>query len=196
METSCPDLGIACCNMEEKVNVGEKLSEGYLKAILIIEVLGRPPEHVTEALKKIFVVMKTDKNLIILEKKAYKPKRAKNARDLFTSFMEIEILAKGLVGLYEICLDYMPSSIEIIEPSDLKMSLPQANSAINEFAGRLHKHNEISNKLVAENQILRQKLQDLLHGRIIIENEEVKTELGKKEDEASGESAEEITDKK
>jgi len=135
--------------------------------------------------------MRTDKNLIILDKKAYKPKRAKNARDLFTSFMEVEVLVKGLVGLFEVCLDYMPSSIEIIEPSDLKMSLSQANSAINEFAGRLHKHNEVSNKLVAENQILRQKLQDLLQGRVIIEQEDVKTELGKK-DEDAGES----TDKK
>ena len=173
--------------MEEKVDVREKINEGYLKVVLIIEVLGRPAEHVTDALKKILAVMKSDKNLIILEKKAYKPKRAKNARDLFTSFMEIEALAKGMRGLYDICLDYMPSSIEIIEPSELRMNLHQANSVVNEFVGRLHKHNEVSNKLASENQILRAKLQEAFRGRVIIENEGLKTEFGKKEDSVPGE---------
>jgi len=168
-------------------DVREKINEGYLKVILIIEVLGRPAEHVTDALKKILAVMKSDKNLIILEKKAYKPKRAKNARDLFTSFMEIEALAKGMRGLYDICLDYMPSSIEIIEPSELRMNLHQANSVVNEFVGRLHKHNEVSNKLASENQILRAKLQEAFRGRVIIENEGLKTEFGKKEDSVPGE---------
>ena len=189
MDTYCHDCGIAFRNMEEKVDVGEKLSEGYLKVILIVEVLGRPAEYVADALKKILTVMKRDKNLIILEKKAYKPKRAKNARDLFTSFMELELLAKGMRGLYEICLDYMPSSIEIIEPSELKMSLSQANSVINEFVGRLHKYTEVSTNLASENQILKAKLQEVLRGRVIIENEALKTEFGKKEEEDSADAS-------
>lgn len=177
--------------MEEEVNIKEKLREGYIKAIIIIEILGRPPEHVSQTLEAITKVMKKDKNVILLDKKIYEPKKIQNS-ELYSSFVEVELLAKGLVELFGICFDYMPSSIEIIEPIELKFGLADANSLINDLASRLHQIEEVSKKLNLEKQILQAKLDDLLHGTPLINREEVTVELGEGEsDEKADMNAEE-----
>ncbi len=182
--------------MEKEISLmelKEKLKEGYVRAILIIEVLGKPPEHVSQALRTVLDVMKQDKNLTILSRKIYRPKKVKGSKGLFTAFIEVEILAKNFIKLFEVCFDYMPSSIEIIEPVELKFNLAEANEIINDLASRLHKHDGIIKKLSMEKEILQTKLNDLLRGQPIIEAEEVKTELGKKEEENKSEEAENPT---
>lgn len=169
--------------MEKEINITEKLREGHVRAILIVEVLGKPAEYVSSALKTILDVMNKDKNLNILNKKIYRPKKVKDSRDLFTAFVEIEVLAKNLIKLFEVCFDYMPSSIEIIEPAELKFNLSEVNAIINDLAARLHQHDAFVKKTSMEKQILQAKINDLLKGNPIIEAEEVKTELGKKETE-------------
>ncbi len=168
--------------MEEKVNIREKLNEGYVRAILIVEVLGRPAEHVGSVLKGVADAIQKDKKIIFLNRKLYRPKKVKEAKDLFTSFMEIEVLAEGLVKLFDMCFDYMPSSIEIVEPTEVKFNLTQANSIINDLASRLHKYDAVAKELKIEKQILQDKLNELLKGNPIIETEDVKVEIGKKEE--------------
>lgn len=168
--------------MEKGVNVQEKILEGYIRAILIIEILGRPPEHVTQALNTVLASMKQDKKLIVLRQKTYRPKRAIDSKELFTAFMEVEVLTNGLIKLFEVCFDYMPSSIEIIEPAGLKLTAAQANAVVNDLAGRLHKFGEVAKRLNMEKQILQEKLNQVLQGKPIIKAEEVKLEIEKKED--------------
>ena len=146
--------------MEEKIDIAEKISEGYIRAVIIIEVLGRPIDYVSEALKKITEAISSDKEVIFLNKKTYKPKTLKEAKELFTAFTEVEILAKDFLKLFEICFDYMPSSIEIIEPAELRFNLADANSIINDLAGRLHKYDEVAKRLNIEKQILFARLED------------------------------------
>lgn len=174
--------------MEEKVDIREKLSEGYVRAVLIVEILGRPPEHVGAALKKILGLMQKDKNMILLNKKIYKPKKVKESRDMFTAFMEIEVLANGLKKLFEVCFDYMPSSVEVVEPTNLKFNLAQVNAIINDLASRLHKYDEVAKRFNIEKQILQGKLNDVLRGQPIINVEETKTGIGKVEAEPTEEA--------
>jgi len=174
--------------MEEKVDIREKLSEGYVRAVLIVEILGRPPEHVSAALKTLLGSMQKDKNMLLLNKKIYRPKKVKESRDMFIAFMEIEVLANGLMKLFEVCFDYMPSSVEIVEPTNLKFTLAQANAIINDLASRLHKYDEVAKRFNLEKQILQGKLNDVLRGQPIINVEEIKTGIGKVETEPTEES--------
>ena len=132
--------------MEEEINIREKIKEGGVRAIIIIEVLGKPSEHVREALKKVLKVIEEDKHVHVINKKRFKPKKVRGTKDLFTAFMELEILAKNFLKLFEVCYDYMPSSLEIIEPTELKMPISDANEVINDLASRLHQHGNLLRK--------------------------------------------------
>jgi hypothetical protein len=163
---------------QKEIDVKEKLQEGYLKVIMILEVLGRPAEYVTETLTRVSEVLKQDKNVILLSTNDYNPAKVKGSKDLYSAFTEVEILVKGLSELFGVCFDYMPSSVEIIEPANVKFDLASANRVINDLASRLHKHDEITKKLTAEKQILQTQLRDALGGQLVINTGDVKVELG------------------
>lgn len=168
--------------MEEKIDIAEKLKEGYVRAILIEEVLGKPPSHVSQTLKVLAKQMDKDKNLIVLKRKIYRPKKVKGSKELFTSFMEIEVLIKGFQKLLEVCFDYMPSSIEVIEPAELKFSLADANAIANDLASRLHKYDSLAKKLSMENQVLQAKLLEMFKKTSAASpNIDFKVEFGKRE---------------
>ena len=143
----------------EKMNIPDKIEEGYVRAILIIEVLGRPEDYVTRALQAISDNLEKEREIILLEKKVYKPRQVEKS-NLFTSFCEIEVLALGIGRLMELCFDYMPSSIEIIEPNNIKLDIANANSVINDLAARLHRYDEFAKSLTVEKNILKNFLDE------------------------------------
>ncbi len=132
--------------------------EFEISAILIIEVLGRPAEHVASALNQLTETIGREQDVQIINKKIYPPKQTEKTQDMFLAFAEIELKAKNLARLTELCFAYMPSSIEIIKPYDLKMTLNDANAILNLLTARLHNYDAIAKRLTIENAILQNQL--------------------------------------
>ncbi len=150
--------------MKEKPNLKEKLAEGHFQAILVIEIMGRPPKYVSDSLKLVIQALEKEDSVWILNKKLFKPKKVKEA-ELFSTFAEIEILAPSFRRLMELCLDYMPSSIEIIEPKQIRMDLTESTNLLNDLNAKLHKYDAELKRSKLENQILAAKLNDALEGK-------------------------------
>lgn len=129
-----------------------------ITAILIIEVLGRPAEHVATALEQLIERLGKEQELQVTNKKIYEPKQTEKTQNMFLAFAEIEIKVKNLARLAEICFAYMPSSVEIIQPYDLKMTLNDANAILNLLVARLHGYDSIAKRLTIENAILQNQL--------------------------------------
>ena len=55
----------------------------------------------------------------------------------------------------------MPSSIEIIEPSSLKIKIEDANALANDLAARLHQYDALLKKFKLEIETLHKKFQEL-----------------------------------
>lgn len=142
---------------KEPINIREKVSQGHVRAILLLEILGRPKDYLSKALKVVTARLDKDKEIHVLSKKHHRPKQVKEEQ-VFAAFAEVEVLSPTLLKLMEICFDYMPSSIEIVEPAELKMNLQQSNSIINDLASRLHKYDAVVKRLNLENQIMKAKL--------------------------------------
>jgi hypothetical protein len=133
-------------------------AEKRVHAVIIIEVLGKPAEHIDKAIHDLVERLGQEKNIEILNKKFYEPKPTEN---LFITFCEVELAVPSLVRLMEICFMYMPSSIEITEPRDLSFNLNDANSILNGLISRLHQYDAIAKKITFENMILKNQLQQL-----------------------------------
>lgn len=54
------------------------------------------------------------------------------------TFAEIEILAKNTQSLMVFCFDYMPSSVEIIEPEEIVYKSVDFTDFLNDVQARLH----------------------------------------------------------
>jgi hypothetical protein len=119
--------------MEQK-QIKSKIADGYLYLRVILEIVGKPKEHVEESLKEYVKKIKADKNYTIIKEKSEKAEKMENG--LFSAFSEMEILMKDPQVLLNFCFDYLPSSVEIIEPERLLIKNSEFGDFINDLLAR------------------------------------------------------------
>ena len=132
---------------------------GEIRAILIFEMLGRPPEHLKSTLSGFIDKIGQEEGIEMINKKVNEPKRLEQAKqELYTTFAETEINFKDLPSLLKIIFVCMPSHIEIIEPEEMRIKNFDFNTLINELVRKLHQYDEIAKKLSVEKSILQRQL--------------------------------------
>lgn len=136
---------------------GEKI-----EVILIVEVLGKPPEHLTETLKSIIEKLGEEKDVYLTDKKINEPIVMKENKDFFTSFAEIELEVKGINTLVDMMFKYMPSHVEILSPESLYMANNEFNEIFNSLMRKLHGYDEIARVLQTEKVLLQRKLKEVM----------------------------------
>ncbi|MDD5331798.1 MAG: hypothetical protein PHE43_03175 [Candidatus Nanoarchaeia archaeon] len=123
----------------------------------VIEILGTPKEHVEETMKKI--VEKLKQEYKIKEAKVYEATEVKaKTTVLWNSFVDLEMIFEDLQKITDFCFDYMPSSIEIVEPLELKIDARNHTDLINDLLARLHQYDMVVKNLNAENKLLKQQI--------------------------------------
>lgn len=132
-----------------------------INAFLIIEVLGRPKEHVISTLEGITEEMGKEKGLEIIEKKIHEPKELEKQKGNFTSYAEIEIAVEDILTLASISFRYMPANIEIVEPENINLKNLEISSIMTEIIGRLHQYDEVARVIQMEKQILENQVKKL-----------------------------------
>ena len=118
-----------------EVNIKEKLEEGYIHFRAIIEMLGKPKEHVTETLKT-YVAKLSEADGFEIVAEDYSDADEKDG--MFSVFAEIEVLAKDISQVAWFSFDYLPSSIEILEPTSLRFRSSDMTNFLNDLLQRLH----------------------------------------------------------
>lgn len=143
--------------------IRDKLTHGWLHAHLIFEVIGKPAEHIENSLGMLLEKISKEKNLYVIEKKIHEAKQIDQTKDVFSTFSEVEILVNNLSKIIDIIFDYMPSSIEIVEPTNFTFKIEDANALLNDLAARLHQYDAILKKLRLERSLLIKRLSEELN---------------------------------
>jgi len=124
----------------------------------ILEVLGRPKEHLVDTLEEISKQIDSEKGVNVTSKIIHEPKEIENNPEMFSSFAEIEISINDLSLLINLVFKYMPSLIEIISPERISLSNTDFSDTLNEIARRLHRYDEVVRVMDAEKKILERQL--------------------------------------
>ncbi len=140
----------------------KELETKGIKAIFVLEMIGRPPEHMTETLEKIITRIDEEKGVVIKKKKINEPVPMKEQKDFFTTFAEIEVEVEEILYLVVLMFKYMPSHIEIIEPELIALTNNGWNDILNELTRRLHGYDEIVRVLQFQNAQMQKKLKELM----------------------------------
>tara|TARA_Y100000294_G_C8467118_1_gene301084 strand:- start:112 stop:699 length:588 start_codon:yes stop_codon:yes gene_type:complete len=145
----------------------EKLiaEQTHIRCKIIIEMLGKPKEHVEKTIKMYVDKIKDDSGLILLNSEFSK---AVEKEKLWTTFVELELIIKGIPKLIAFCFDYMPSSIEISKPEEFVMKKSSIEDLINDLQARLHDVDMVVKKQKNENQFLRQNLNKSISNIILL----------------------------
>ena len=132
-----------------------------IQASFILEVLGRPKEHITQALNELAKRIESEKGVKIIEKTFHEPISVQDSWDLFTTFGEFLVEFDSLDNYFGIIFAYMPANIEIIRPEKINLSNQDINGLAYRIIHRLHDYDAITKKALAENEILTKKLHEV-----------------------------------
>ena len=137
----------------------------WLKTRLIIEIAGFPKEHVDKALELTAENFgKGDKSVKVKNKKIRDAQQVKigaiEKTKTYSGFVELEADVENLSTLIGLIFDWMPSSVEIIEPENITETVRELNGVLNDLAGRLHQYDAVVKKLKAKTVLLTKKLKE------------------------------------
>ena len=144
----------------------EKQGEhAHIRRRSIIEVLGKPKEHVENALKEYIEHIKQDSELVILNEEY---SEINEQGKLWSKFVELDLVIKGTKKLISFCFEYMPSSIEVVKPEHLVMTNPELSNFLNDLQARLHSVDMVVKQMKAENDFLRLNMNAIISNAVII----------------------------
>ena len=136
-------------------------SENGIRAMFILDVIGRPPQHLVETLEKIIEEMGKEKGVIIKSKEIKEPTIMKDNKEFYTTFSEVEVEVEDILYLAILMFKYMPAHIEVISPETISLSNNGWSDILSELVRRLHSYDEVARILQIEKQELLKKIQEL-----------------------------------
>ena len=134
----------------------EEISRKKLVTRIIVEVAGFPKEHIESVIKKLVEKIKSEEE--VLRSDIFEIKKI---NEFWSTFTEIELVFADLDHLSKFCFEYMPSSIEIIEPDRFSLDAKDFEDVYNDVLGKLHHYDMNIKSIKAANLIFQRKLNEL-----------------------------------
>lgn len=151
------------------------LEGGWIRCRVIIELAGKPKEHVEKTMKDYITQLKEEKGIVVLQEEIAALKEMdtgaqedEKIKELWTTFAEIEMMVEEFERLTAFCIMYMPSSVEIIEPEQMQVDSQQFTRFFNDLQARLHQLDMIAKQEKTEVQFLRKNLHGLLKNYVTL----------------------------
>jgi hypothetical protein len=149
----------------DKEKYTEILEKGGLVVKAICELLGSPKEHIEKTMELLVKKARELKKTDILKAKVYETREQENS--LFSSFVEFEILFHNMESLMGFCFDFMPSSVEIVEPEKISIESRILSSWINELQAKLHNVDMIAKKSSMLQKIVNRRFNTVVRTNIL-----------------------------
>jgi predicted XRE-type DNA-binding protein len=103
----------------------------------VIEVIGKPVEHVEKAMQGYLEKIEKDERFEVVHKDVAEVKKRED-NPYFGTFAELDIRTENPTQITEFCFEYMPSVIEVIEPQILTLSDQALSAFFTDLQVRLH----------------------------------------------------------
>src|SRR3989338_8228415 len=142
-----------------------KSEKTHVRCRTIIEILGKPKEHVEKTMRMYVDKIKQDSELIFLNVNF---SDAEEKDKLWAAFVELEMIVKGIPKLIGFCFDYMPSSIEILKPEEFAMKASTIQDFVNDLQARLHTVDMIVKKQKNENDFMKRNMNAAIRNIILM----------------------------
>tara|TARA_Y100000310_G_C20619626_1_gene782551 strand:+ start:153 stop:701 length:549 start_codon:yes stop_codon:yes gene_type:complete len=130
-----------------------------IKTKTIIEIAGSPKEHVEKTMELVL------KEVANVEKTKLHGKEVfpiKENKDLFSMYAEIDLSFDDMETLYTFCFDFLPSSVDILDPLELKFDSMEFTNSFNDMLATLHQRDMMVKNTSAKNRILNMNMQAIL----------------------------------
>jgi hypothetical protein len=129
--------------------------------MFILDIIGRPPEHLVETLENLIKEMSNEKGVEVKSKSIKEPVLMKESKQFYTTFAEIEIEVEDMLYLAMLMFKYMPAHVEVISPEIIAVSNNSWSEILSELTRRLHAYDEVARLMQLEQKKLLKKIVEL-----------------------------------
>ena len=133
----------------------------------VIEVLGKPKEHVESSIKEYVTQLKQNPKYKVIREDAADVQQQGDS-ELWTTFTELEVKTGKVEDVVAFCFNYMPALLEILEPRELTMSDAQLSLLLNDLQSKLHQVDMIAKQSVLEREHLQKNMGRLLKNYVTV----------------------------
>lgn len=144
----------------------QEYKKDLIRCRAILEVLGKPKEHVEKTIKMLVEKIKENPEISILNESYAEIKPQE--KTMFSTFVELEMVVKGVTELTGFCFDFMPSSLEIEKPEQFILKNRDISNMLNDLQAKLHSVDMVAKTLRAERDFLKRNLNTMLTNIITI----------------------------
>ncbi|MFT4244186.1 MAG: hypothetical protein ACMXYB_01880 [Candidatus Woesearchaeota archaeon] len=130
-----------------------------LKAI--IDIAGKPSEVVSKTLDQVLNKLEKEENATVIDVIKAEPDLQDEKSGMYTAFLEVELEFLNIRYAMNFIIEYLPTSVEIIEPNSVKVSNEQLTEVLNDMAHFQIKNLNENHKLKAHNHILQKQIKEL-----------------------------------
>ena len=132
-----------------------------IRAAIILEIIGMPPEHLLETLEDKIKNIDNEKGVSVKSKKINEPIQIKDQEKFYTTFAEVEIEVEDILYLAIVMFKYMPAHVEVIEPELIVLTNNGWTDILSELTRRLHGYEEVARVLQIKNSQMEKKIKEL-----------------------------------
>ena len=118
-----------------------------IKVNTIIEIIGKPKDHVEATMEKVIGLIEKNEKFKYISNNL---RKAEEVKELWSTFSEFEIDFPGVTELTEFCFEFMPSSIEIIEPEKITSKSLEIQNFLNDVLNKIHSYDMVLKKFLLQ----------------------------------------------
>ncbi len=146
--------------------IKEHVEKGYIRANILFEIVGNPEEHVSKTMDALIKHLEQQKDIIFINKEVGEPEETKDG--LFGSYCEADLLLKNFGKLTWVIFNFMPASVEIIDPAKLTLKDKELTDLTNDVLAFLHETNTRVIQTNSLNQGMLRSINALVRNSILL----------------------------
>lgn len=129
-----------------------------VEANFIIQIAGKPVENVQKALETVKDNLMKEKELCEVTNCEVVEAQKDDDGGLYSGFLDLEAKFSSVKKVLEFITDYSPSSVEIIEPQEMKLNAYDFTEILNDVSSKLLKYQMESRTYKGHANFLAKKL--------------------------------------
>ena len=131
-----------------------------LRVKSVIEVVGTPENFVKEAMDIVMQKLQERKDIKMLEQERFGTTKIEN-KPFWSTFCDLELEVNDVDVLLNYCVEFLPSSVDIVEPVGFQFQNYEINRLFNDIIARLHEYHMSMKNMQAENILLKRDMAKL-----------------------------------
>lgn len=154
--------------MAKEITDKERIEKGEVLVRAMLEVAGSPKEHIEKVIVKLVDKLEEQPYVSsLISEEIFEAAEHEEHKSVFTSVAEVEVWFKEKASLADFVFDFMPASVEVIEPEISEVKNNIFSNFCNEFSAKLHKTEMFVKNLNVQQQVLERRLNVLLRNFIM-----------------------------